>query len=171
MKPISCTLAYNDYGFEILAEQPIEISLLWDNNLWDSRFIYEDLYNSLNITEMSRRTFRDIAVISQLVFTGYPNKSIKTKHLQSSSQLLFEVFKSHEPDHLLYLQAKRETLEHKLEEGRLIRVLNRTADTEALVAHCSLPTPFSFPIITDRLREKLSNESLADRIRTMTAKL
>lgn len=171
MNPISCTLAYNDYGFEILAEQPIDISLLWDNNLWDSRFIYEDLYNSLNITEMSRRTFRDIAVISQLVFTGYPNKSIKTKHLQSSSQLLFEVFKSHEPDHLLYLQAKRETLEHKLEEGRLIRVLNRIANTEPLVAHCSLPTPFSFPIITDRLREKLSNESLADRIRKMTAKL
>jgi ATP-dependent Lhr-like helicase len=171
MKPISCTIAYNDYGFEILAQQPIEISLLWDNNLWDSRFIYEDLYHSLNITEMSRRTFRDIAVISQLVFTGYPNKSVKTKHLQSSSQLLFEVFKSHEPDHLLYLQAKRETLEHKLEEGRLIRVLNRIANTEALVAECSLPTPFSFPIITDRLREKLSNESLADRIRKMTAKL
>jgi len=171
MHPLSCTLAYNDYGFELLSDQPLDLSALWENNLWDSRYIYEDLYKSLNITEMSRRTFRDIAVISQLVFTGYPNKSVKTKHLQSSSQLLFEVFKSHEPDHLLYLQAKRETLEHKLEEGRLIRVLDRIAKTDPLVAHCSLPTPFSFPIITDRLREKLSNESLADRIRKMTAKL
>ena len=171
MHPLSCTLAYNDYGFELLSDQPLELSALWENNLWDSRYIYEDLYKSLNITEMSRRTFRDIAVISQLVFTGYPNKSVKTKHLQSSSQLLFEVFKSHEPYHLLYLQAKRETLEHKLEEGRLIRVLDRIAKTDPLVAHCSLPTPFSFPIITDRLREKLSNESLADRIRKMTAKL
>ena len=33
---------------------------------------------------------------------------------------------------------------------------------------CEKPTPFSFPIITDRLREKLSNEKLADRIKRMT---
>lgn len=171
LHPLSCTLAYNDYGFEILATAPIDINALYENNLWDSKHLFEDLYNSLNITEMSRRTFRDIAVISQLIFTGYPHKTVKTKHLQSSSQLLFEVFKSHEPDNLLYLQAKRETLEHKLEEGRLIQVLDRIAQIDPLVAYCNLPTPFSFPIITDRLREKLSNEKLADRIRKMVAKL
>jgi len=169
--PLSCTLAYNDYGFEILSDQPITIETIWDNNLWDTKHLNEDLYQSINITEMSRRTFRDIAVISQLVFSGYPTKAIKTKHLQGSSQLLYEVFKSHEPDNLLYLQSLRETLEHKLEEGRLQQALKRIQKANVLIAHCETPTPFSFPIITDRLREKLSNESLAERIRKMTEKL
>ncbi|MEK9750777.1 MAG: ligase-associated DNA damage response DEXH box helicase [Flavobacteriaceae bacterium] len=169
--PLSCTLAYNDYGFEILSDQPIAIENIWDNNLWDTKHLNEDLYQSINITEMSRRTFRDIAVISQLVFSGYPTKAVKTKHLQGSSQLLYEVFKSHEPDNLLYLQSLRETLENKLEEGRLQQALKRIKKAKVLVAHCETPTPFSFPIITDRLREKLSNESLAERIRKMTEKL
>ena len=169
--PLSCTLAYNDYGFEILSDQPITIETIWDNNLWDTKHLNEDLYQSINITEMSRRTFRDIAVISQLVFSGYPTKAIKTKHLQGSSQLLYEVFKSHEPDNLLYLQSLRETLEHKLEEGRLQQALKRIHKANVLIARCETPTPFSFPIITDRLREKLSNESLAERIRKMTEKL
>lgn len=169
--PLSCTLAYNDYGFEVLSDQPIAIETIWDNNLWDTKHLNEDLYQSINITEMSRRTFRDIAVISQLVFSGYPTKAIKTKHLQGSSQLLYEVFKSHEPNNLLYLQSLRETLEHKLEEGRLQQALKRINKAKVLIAHCETPTPFSFPIITDRLREKLSNESLAERIRKMTEKL
>jgi ATP-dependent Lhr-like helicase len=34
---------------------------------------------------------------------------------------------------------------------------------------CKKPTPFSFPIITDRLREKISSETLQERIKKMTA--
>ncbi|MEL6919049.1 MAG: DNA ligase-associated DEXH box helicase, partial [Bacteroidota bacterium] len=123
----------------------------------------------LNSTEMSRRQFRDIAVISGLVFTGYPGKGVKMKHLQSSSQLLFDVFKDYEPNNLLYQQAYTETFEHHLEEGRLILALERINNQHILWKKCKRPTPFSFPIITDRLREKLSSEKLADRIKKMTA--
>ena len=79
------------------------------------------------------------------------------------------VFKDYEPDNLLYLQAYRETFEHQLEEGRLRLALERIARQEIIWKPCLKPTPFSFPIITDRLREKLSSEKLADRIRKMTA--
>ena len=130
---------------------------------------FEDLQKSLNSTEMARRKFRDIAVISGMDFTGYPEKGVKMKHLQSSSQLLFDVFKDYEPDNILYLQAFRETFEHQLEEGRLRKALERIATQEIIWKACQKPTPFSFPIITDRLREKLSSEKLADRIRKMTA--
>ena len=120
---------------------------------------------------MARRKFRDIAVISGMVFTGYPKKGIKMKHLQSSSQLLFDVFKDYEEDNLLYQQAFTETFEHQLEEGRLRLALERIAQQEIVWKRCQQPTPFSFPLITDRLREKLSSEKLADRIKRMTAKL
>ena len=168
---ISSNKAFNDYGFELLSDQEIDMQQVLDNNLFSAEFLMDDLYKSLNATEMARRKFRDIAVIAGLVFTGYPNKLVKSKHLQSSSQLLFSVFRDYEEDNLLYLQSFRETFEHSLEEGRLREALERIKLQQIVWKPCSKPTPFSFPIITDRLREKLSSEKLADRIKRMIATL
>jgi len=171
LSPITFSLAYNDYGFELLSDQFLDIQNVIDNNLFSSEFLFDDLQKSLNATELARRKFRDIAVISGMVFQGYPNKVIKTKHLQSNSQLLFDVFRDYEPDNLLYLQAYRETFEHQLEEGRLRLALERINSQKIIWKQCEKATPFSFPIITDRLREKLSSEKLADRIKKMTLQL
>ncbi|MBA6313531.1 ligase-associated DNA damage response DEXH box helicase [Cellulophaga baltica] len=169
LSPITFSLAFNDYGFELLSDQEIDIQQVLDNDLFSTDFMLSDLQNSLNATEMARRKFRDIAVISGMVFTGYPNKGVKMKHLQSSSQLLFDVFRDYEADNLLFQQAFTETFEHQLEEGRLRLALERISQQEIVWKACQKPTPFSFPIITDRLREKLSSEKLADRIKRMTA--
>lgn len=169
LEPITFSLAYNDYGFELLSDKPIDMQQVLDNDLFTTTHLHADLQHSLNATEMARRKFRDIAVISGLVFTGYPGKMLKTKHLQSSSQLIFEVFRDYEPENLLFQQAYRETFEHQLEEGRLLTALNRIEGQEILWKQCQKPTPFSFPIITDRLRERLSSETLAERIKKMTA--
>jgi ATP-dependent Lhr-like helicase len=168
LSPITFSLAFNDYGFELLSDQEIDMQQVLDNELFTTNFMLSDLQKSLNATEMARRKFRDIAVISGLVFTGYPNKGIKMKHLQSSSQLLFDVFRDYEDDNLLFQQAFTETFEHQLEEGRLRLALERIAAQNIIWKACKKPTPFSFPIITDRLREKLSSEKLADRIKRMT---
>ncbi|WP_435624383.1 ligase-associated DNA damage response DEXH box helicase [Flagellimonas sp.] len=168
LTPITCSLAFNDYGFEMLSDKEIDIQAVIDNNLFSTEYMLSDLQKSLNSNEMARRKFRDIAVISGMVFTGYPEKGIKMKHLQSSSQLLFDVFRDFEPDNLMFQQAFTETFEHQLEEGRLRLALERIAQQEIVWKPCANPTPFSFPIITDRLREKLSNEKLADRIKRMT---
>jgi len=165
--PISFTIAFNDYGFELLSDQEIDMEQVLDNDLFSSAYLMDDLYKSLNATEMARRKFRDIAVIAGMVFTGYPNKLVKSKHLQSSSQLVFSVFRDYEPDNLLFLQAFRETFEHQLEEGRLRLALERISNQQIVWKACEKPTPFSFPIITDRLREKLSSEKLEDRIKRM----
>ena len=37
--------------------------------------------------------------------------------------------------------------------------------------NCSQPTPFSFPLITDRIRSKLSSETVEDRIKKMYLQL
>jgi ATP-dependent Lhr-like helicase len=171
LSPISFSIAFNDYGFELLSDQEIDMQQVLDNNLFSAEFLMDDLYKSLNATEMARRKFRDIAVIAGLVFTGYPNKLVKSKHLQSSSQLLFSVFRDYEEDNLLYLQSFRETFEHQLEEGRLRQALERINNQKMIWRNCEKPTPFSFPIITDRLREKLSSEKLEDRIWKMMKSL
>ena len=169
LSPITFSLAFNDYGFELLSDQPIDMQQVFDNNLFSSEFLMDDLQKSLNSTEMARRKFRDIAVIAGMVFTGFPNKMIKTKHLQSNSQLLFSVFRDYEPDNLLFQQAFRETFEHQLEEGRLRMAMERIESQKIIWKACKKPTPFAFPIITDRMREKLSSEKLEDRIKKMIA--
>jgi ATP-dependent Lhr-like helicase len=170
LQPISFSLAYNDYGFEILSDQEFDMQNVLDNNLITSEMIWEDLEASVNATELAKRKFRDIAVIAGLVFTGYPNKAVKVKHLQSSSQLLFEVFRDNEPDNLLFRQAYTETYEQEIEEYRLREAFERIENQTLVWKACERPTPFSFPIITDRLREKLSSEKLADRIKRMQLK-
>lgn len=169
LSPISFSLAFNDYGFELLSDQQIDMQQVFDNDLFSLEYLMDDLKKSLNSTEMARRKFRDIAVIAGMVFTGFPNKMIKTKHLQSNSQLLFSVFRDYEPDNLLFQQAFRETFEHQLEEGRLHTVMERIAKQKIIWKACQKPTPFAFPIITDRLRERLTSEKLEDRVKKMMA--
>jgi len=170
LSPITFSLAFNDYGFELLSDKEIDMQQVIDNDLFTTNYMLDDLQKSLNSTEMARRKFRDIAVISGMVFTGYPDKGVKMKHLQSSSQLLFDVFRDYEDDNLLFQQAFTETFEHQLEEGRLRISLERIAAQEIVWKPCKTPTPFSFPLITDRMsRERLSSEKLADRIKRMAA--
>jgi len=170
LSPITFSLAFNDYGFELLSDRPIDMQQVLDNDLFTTDYLLDDLQKSLNATEMARRKFRDIAIISGMVFTGYPNKGIKMKHLQSNSQLLFEVFRDYEPENLLFQQAFTETFQHQLEEGRLRLSMERIATQEIVWKQCEKATPFAFPLITDRLsREKLSSEKWEDRVKRMAA--
>jgi len=170
LSPITFSLAFNDYGFELLSDKPIDMQQVLDNDLFTTDYLLDDLQKSLNATEMARRKFRDIAIISGMVFTGYPNKGIKMKHLQSNSQLLFEVFRDYEPENLLFQQAFTETFQHQLEEGRLRLSMERIATQEIIWKQCEKATPFAFPLITDRLsREKLSSEKWEDRVKRMAA--
>ena len=171
LSPISFSMSYNDYGFELLSDQAFSKEDFLDNDLLTSDHLNEDLEKSINVSEMARRRFRDIAVISGLVFQGFPNKPIKAKHLQSGSQLFFDVFKDYEPDNLLYQQALEETYDHGMERGRMTQVFENIARQKIIWRDCSQPTPFSFPLITDRIRAKLSSESVEDRIKKMYLQL
>lgn len=171
LSPITFSMSFNDYGFELLSDQPFAKEDFFDNNLLTFDHLHEDLEKSINVSEMARRRFRDIAVISGLVFQGFPNKPIKSKHLQSGSQLFYDVFKDYEPDNLLYQQALEETFDHGMEHGRMTQVFETIATQEIIWSDCSQPTPFSFPLITDRIRAKLSSESVEDRIKKMYLQL
>ena len=171
LSPITFSMSFNDYGFELLSDKPFLKEAFLDNNLLTQDHLHEDLEKSINISEMARRRFRDIAVISGLVFQGFPNKPIKAKHLQSGSQLFYNVFKDYEPDNLLYQQALDETFDHGIDHGRLNRVFENISIQKIEWRDCSQPTPFSFPLITDRIRTKLSSESVEDRIKKMYLQL
>ena len=157
----------NDYGFELLSDQPIPIEEAVEINVLGIEGLSTDIFASINSTEMARRKFRDIAAIAGLVFKGMPGKKVKEKHLQSSSQLFFNVFHEYESDNLLLLQAYEEVMDFQLEEARLRNALDRIEKQKIIITYPEKPTPFSFPIIVDRTREKLTSEKIEDRIKKM----
>jgi len=167
IQPITFSIAMNDYGFELLSDQPIPIEEAVETNVLGGDNLMSDIQASINSTEMARRKFRDIAAISGLVFKGYPGKPVKDRHLQSSSQLFFDVFHDYEAHNLLLRQSYEEVMDFQLEEARLRRALERINHQKIIITYPDKPTPFAFPIIVDRLREKLTTEKLEDRIRKM----
>ena len=161
------SIAMNDYGFELYSDQPIPIEDGLDSDIFSLEHLREDLVSGLNESEMMQRRFRDIAQISGLVFTGYPGKNITTKQLINSTKLMYEVFRDYDPDNLLLRQAYEEVHEFQLEEARMRAALERIANQETVFNHIDKPTPLAFPILVDRLRETMGNESLAERIKRM----
>ncbi len=170
LKPMSFSLAMNDYGFELLSDMEIPIEEAIKKGLFDDEELVADILRSINSSEMAKRRFRQIARITGLIFQGYPGKYKATKHLQASSELLFEVFSKYEPDSLLIKQAYEEMMQFQLEESRLRRGLDRIRIQELVITYPDRPTPFSFPIMVDRLREKITSEKLEDRVKKMQLK-
>jgi ATP-dependent Lhr-like helicase len=167
IKSATYSIAMNDYGFELLTDEPIPLMEALEEDLFRITNLLGDIQNSLNANEMARRRFRDIAHIGGLVFTGYPGQQIKNRHLQASTSLLFDVFEEYEPNNLLVRQAYNEALAYQLEEFRLRAALQRIQKQEIIIKQIVRPTPFAFPILVDGLREKLSLESLEDRVAKM----
>lgn len=167
--PITFSIAMNDYGFELLSEQPIpdvdatKLAQYLAPDNW-----YSDLQRSINAAEMSRRKFRDVAVISGLIFQGMPGQYKKQRHLQNSTGLLYEVLMENEPQSLLLQQAYREVLTHEIEAPRLHEALQRIAKSKIVIARPEQLTPFCFPIKVESIqRAELSSEQLLDRIKRM----
>lgn len=164
--PRTFSFAVNDYGFEILCEQPFDViaplgRLLSTDNL------LPDMLASLNAAELAKRHFREIARVAGLVFQGYPGQGKSNKQLQATSGLIFDVFRQWDPHNPLLGQAQAEVLERELELARLSQALTRLQSATLVVTDPLKPTPFAFPLMLERLREKLSSEKLSDRIAKM----
>ncbi len=169
--PITFSLAMNDYGFELLSDQPIPVDDTNVYELFSTDNLFADIQRSVNSTEMARRKFRDIGVIGGLIFQGYPGEQKKARHLQSSASLLFNVFSEYDPQNLLLRQSYHEVMEQQMEEVRLRNMLERIQQSHIILTYPKQLTPFCFPVKVDSMRENMSSEKLEDRIKKMQAQL
>jgi ATP-dependent Lhr-like helicase len=169
--PATFSIAVNDYGLELLSAEPVDWSALRQGRLLAEDDLLEDTLASLNSGELAQRRFREIARVAGLVFQGFPGAPKSTRQLQASSSLFYEVFRKHDAGNLLLTQSQREVLEKELEIGRLRETLQRLAARELRVVALERPTPFAFPLMVERLREKLSTEKLSERIARMLREL
>ena len=173
------SISINDYGFELLSTASAATALDWRallkapnaSGLFSIENLLEDVLASLNAAELAQRRFREIARIAGLIFQGYPGQPKSNRQLQASSSLFFEVFRKHDAGNLLLTQAQREVLEQELELTRLRDTLLELQQRELNLHETKRATPFAFPLMVERFREKLSTEKLSDRVARMVREL
>jgi ATP-dependent Lhr-like helicase len=171
--PATFTMAITDYGLELLSATEID----WAGQLRrllapvDRATLREEVLAGLNAMELARRRFRQIARIAGLIFQSHPGEARSQRQLQASASLYFDVFRQHDPGNRLLRQAEAELLSSELDVDALDRTLARMATQELVVQRPARPTPLAFPLLVERLRERASTESLAQRLGRMLAEL
>jgi ATP-dependent Lhr-like helicase len=168
---VTFSIAVNDYGLELLSATPVDWPQVLSPGLLSPEHLLEDVLASLNAGELALRRFREIARIAGLVFAGYPGAPKSTRQVQASSGLFFEVFKQYDAGNLLLAQAGEEVLREELDIQRLEQTLKRINRLQLDLHQLKRPTPLGFPLLVERMRESMSSEKLADRIRRMVTDL
>lgn len=171
IRPMSFSIAMNDYGFELLSDVEIPIREAFNADIFSTKNLQEDLERAINESEMASNRFREVATIAGLVFQGYPGRQVKSRHLQASTSLLFKVFREYDPENLLLRQAYSEVVNYQLDMARVTTAMNRMQGKNLILETPHAFTPFCFPIMVDRLRERLSTEKLVDRVARMQVQL
>lgn len=170
--PVSLNMAMNDYGFELLSDVFLSPEEIMEEDIFSLKNIDQDILHCVNESEMSRRKFREIAGIAGLVFQGYPGKPTTFKHIQANSSLLFQVFETYDPDNLLLKQAHLEALNQQMEQEKFVRAMQKINEMEIVIKHPVQFTPFSFPLMVDRLsRTNISSETIEDKVAKILAQM
>jgi len=163
-KPNTFSMSVNDYGFELVAVEELDLEPVRDKYVFTTDHLLHDVLASLNSTELAQRRFREIARVAGLVFTGYPGQPKSTRQLQASSGLFFEVFRKYDPQNLLLTQAQKEVLSQELELTRLQATLEKMSSKELDIVPLKYPSPMSLPLMVERFREQLTTEQLSVRL-------
>ncbi|KAG9559398.1 hypothetical protein KCV01_g21516, partial [Aureobasidium melanogenum] len=169
--PADYGYAVNDYGLTITAASLPPLDAAAMRALLHPFRLATDIVRSVNLVELSRRQFREIARVAGLVFNGYPAQSKTLRQLQASSGLLYDVLRRHDPEHPLLWQADREVLDLHLEVRRLRQALVRMSRSTLLWKELPRLTPLSFPLWVERLRGGISADDWQSRVERMRASL
>ena len=169
-RPNTFSISVNDYGFELLAAEPVGLASLLDQTVFDAGpDLLPDMLASLNSSELARRRFREIARVAGLVFSGYPGAPKSTRQLQASSSLFYDVFRQYDPANRLLGQADAEVLAQELDLQQLSACLARLRGERLQAVTLQTPSPFALALMVERFREQLSTEKLADRLARIVA--
>jgi ATP-dependent Lhr-like helicase len=154
-----------DYSLAIWAMEDIGMRLksrrLSLANLLDEDMLGDDLEAWLDESFMLKRTFRNCAVISGLIERRHPGKEKTGRQVTVSADLIYDVLRSHEPDHILLEATRRDAAAGLLDIGRLGDMLKRIKGhtTHRALEHVS---PLAVPVMLEIGRETVAGEAMDD---------
>ncbi len=167
----SFAVSFNDYGVEWWSEEPYPFETMLEGaevaRLFSRNRLVDDLVEAVNLGELSRRQFRDIARVAGLVQQRTLGGESSARQLQAGASLIYEVFSQFDPGNLLLEQSRREVLDRQCEGERLARTLARLEAGPIELVELEAPGPLAVPLIADRLGTTLSTESVTEQLAAM----
>jgi ATP-dependent Lhr-like helicase len=142
----------SDYALAIWAARPMDP--LDMDALFQEDMLGDDLESWLDESVMMKRSFRNCALISGLIERRFAGHEKSGRQVTFSSDLIFDVLRRHQPDHLLLRCARADTANSLLDIGRLGDLLARIKD-RIRPAHLAKVSPFAVPLLLTIGRESV----------------
>ena len=154
LKPIG--FVANDYALACYGLAPITDPAA----LFSADILEEEFVDWVEGSHLLKRAFREVAVIGGLVERQHPGKRKTGKQVTFSTDLIYDVLRRYEPDHLLLQAAWADARAKMTDVGRLADLLERAAGT---MLHVDLPrvSPLAVPVLVMIGRESVP-QGLAD---------
>ncbi|MBB3763031.1 ATP-dependent Lhr-like helicase [Sphingomicrobium lutaoense] len=147
LKPMSWVA--NDYALAISSIEPVADP----RPLFSPDILEEEFREWVEESHLLRRAFREVAVIGGLVERQHPGQRKTGKQVSFSTDLIYDVLKKYEPSHLLLRAAWDDARARMTELGRLVRLVDRAAETMIHVA-AERVTPMAVPLMVNIGREQ-----------------
>ena len=145
---MTISVSFNDYGFHLCTNLELELTEKdWRRLLSPSEVVHQ-LLACMNLSEMAKRQFREVARVAGLIFQGYPGSQKSIRQVQASGGLFFDVFAKYDPENLLLTQSRREVLDRQLEVTRIVQKLKEIQDQSFIIQKTKNFTPFAFPLLS-----------------------
>src|SRR5882757_9899835 len=141
-----------DVGFKISRG---ELSL---PQLFDEDMLGDDLEAWLAESALMKRTFRNCAIIAGLIERRFPGEEKSRRQMTVSTDLVYDVLRKHQPDHLLLRAARGDAATGLLDIRRLGEMLSRI---RGRIIHKALDhvSPLAVPVMLEIGRESVYGEA------------
>jgi len=126
--------------------------------LFDEDMLGDDLEAWLAESNLMKRTFRNAAIIAGLIERRVPGKEKTRRQMTVNTDLIYDVLRSHQPDHILLRAAWDDAAEGLIDAHRLASLLRRI---RGQIVHRSLDTvsPLAVPVLLEIGRESIYGEA------------
>ena len=147
----------NDYGLACYALQPITDP----KSLFSADILEQEFVDWVESSYLLKTAFREVAVIGGLVERQHPGKKKTGRQVSFSTDLIYDVLRRYEPQHLLLRAAWDDARRRMTELGRLVRLVDRASAT-MLHVETDRITPMAMPLMVIVGREALPPGAEAD---------
>jgi ATP-dependent helicase Lhr and Lhr-like helicase len=128
------------------------------DQLFDEDMLGDDLDAWLAESWMLKRTFRNCALISGLIEKRHPGQEKSGRQVTVSADLIYDVLRSHEPDHILLQATRTDAASGLLDVRRLGEMLSRI---KGRIVHKKLDriSPLAVPVMMEIGKEAVVGEA------------
>ncbi|MDR7225319.1 ATP-dependent Lhr-like helicase [Aminobacter aminovorans] len=126
--------------------------------LFDEDMLGDDLEAWLADSWLLKRTFRNCAVIAGLIEKRFPGQEKSGRQVTVSADLIYDVLRSHEPDHILLKATRADAASGLLDVRRLAEMLSRI---RGRIVHKMLDqiSPLAVPVMLEIGKEPVNGEA------------